>query len=368
MGCGTCSTQEEPVNKPKIITINPNNSYNEKKAETKAETNAETQPTTEPTTQKSQKLTEKEQQELLKEFDDFLTLFCSRMTQKKTIGQGGQAKIRKCYNKKFKRVVVEKEVNLDNCTRSTLGGLGIESLIKEALLLASLDHPNIVKIYDFIPMPPTIIMEYCSLGSLRNVLDKTVKFPMKYKIYLIDCVCKGLKYVHSKEIVHGDLKCDNILLSDEKMVLIDGVRYPTPKLADFGLSQFSNNNVAGGTPGFIAPEIFEGSGLTFKSDIFALGMVMFEILSGLRPIPTDKNLLLLYLSQGKIPCTKEILRKAFNYKDEFLLPGIKNPIYNGFYEIMVDCINDDPSDRPNIEEVNAIVDLLKITLAIIINL
>ena len=368
MGCGTCSTQEEPVNEPKIITINPNNSYNEKKAETKVETNAETQPTTEPTTQKSQKLTEKEQQELLKEFDDFLTLFCSRMTQKKTIGQGGQAKIRKCYNKKFKRVVVEKEVNLDNCTRSTLGGLGIESLIKEALLLASLDHPNIVKIYDFIPMPPTIIMEYCSLGSLRNILDKTVKFPMKYKIYLIDCVCKGLKYVHSKEIVHGDLKCDNILLSDEKMVLIDGVRYPTPKLADFGLSQFSNNNVAGGTPGFIAPEIFAGSGLTFKSDIFALGMVMFEILSGLRPIPTDKNLLLLYLSQGKIPCTKEMLRKAFNLKDEFLLPGIKNPIYNGFYEIMIDCINDDPSDRPNIEEVNAIVDLLKITLAIIINL
>ena len=211
-------------------------------------------------------------------------------------------------------------------------------------------------------------MEYCEKGSLRSIIDKGFNLPPLYKIFLIYSICDGLGYIHSKGIVHGDLKCDNILLSDEKMVLIDGVRYPTPKLADFGLSQFSNNNVAGGTPGFIAPEIFAGSGLTFKSDIFALGMVMFEILSGLRPIPTDKNLLLLYLSQGKIPCTKEVLRKAFSLKEEFLLPGIKNPIYNGFYEIMIDCINDDPSDRPNIEEVNAVVDLLKITLAIIINL
>jgi serine/threonine protein kinase len=59
-------------------------------------------------------------------------------------------------------------------------------------------------------------MEYCAKGSLRKVLNKSNNLPLKYKIFLIRSICSGLSYVHSKGIVHGDLKCDNILLSDEK--------------------------------------------------------------------------------------------------------------------------------------------------------
>ena len=135
--------------------------------------------------------------------------------------------------------------------------------------------------------------------------------------------------------------------------------FPIPKLADFGLGQFGDNNIVGGTPGFIAPEILKGSGLNFKTDIFALGMMMFEILSGLRPMPAQKEVILLCLTQKKIPLTKEVLRKAYEYKEESLLPGINNPMYNPFYAIMIECIKEDPEERPNIKQVYEIVQMLE---------
>ena len=316
--------------------------------------------------EESMRLSTNEVNEMMGELKLFLSFLQTRTVRKETIGQGGQGKIRKYYSTTYKREVVEKIVNLNNCTRGTLGMSGIQSLVKEAILLSGFDHPNIVKIFDFKPSPPTIIMEYCAKGSLRQVLDKRINLPLKYKIFLIRSICSGLGYVHSKGIVHGDLKCDNILLPDEKQVKIDNLLFPIPKLADFGLGQFGDNQIVGGTPGFIAPEILRGSGLNFKTDIFALGMLMFEILSGLRPIPAQKELILHYLAQKKVPCTKEVLRKAYEIKDENLLPGIRNPIYEQFYGIMIECIKEDPEERPNIGEVYEIVKILESTLLILI--
>ena len=276
---------------------------------------------------------------------------------KKTIGQGGQAKVRKFYSDKFKKTLVEKVINISASAKATLGPQGILdaiNLCKEAILLSGLNHPNVVKVYDFIKDPPTIIMEYCEKGSLRNILNK-FDLPPLYKIFLIYSICDGLKYVHSKGIVHGDLKCDNILLSNEKKFFIGKYYYPIPKLADFGLGQFHPNDVKAGTPGFIAPEIFKGSGLNFKTDVFALGMVMFEILSGLRPLPSNPEIALSILKQGKIPCTKEILRKAWKLRSEELLPGIENPFYDAFYTIMINCIDEDPKYRPPVSEIYLIV-------------
>ena len=352
MGSSSCCSDSPPPeieNKPHVKEINPNTVTSNKK----------TQPSTNKDEEGSVGLSENEVNEMMDELELFLSFLQTRAAKRETIGQGGQGKIRKYYNTKYRREVVEKVVNLNNCTRGTLGVNGIKSLIKEAVLLASFDHPNIVKIFDFKPNPPTIIMEYCSKGSLRKLLDKGIDLPLKYKIFLIRSICSGLGYVHSKGIVHGDLKCDNILLSDEKRIKIGEYLFPIPKLADFGLGQFGDNNIVGGTPGFFAPEILKGSGLNFKTDIFALGMMMFEILSGLRPMPAQKEVILLCLTQKKIPCTKEVLRKAYEYKEESLLPGINNPMYNPFYAIMIECIKEDPEERPNIKQVYEIVQMLE---------
>jgi serine/threonine protein kinase len=364
MGCSSCCAvppEIEDVPSQRMTTREARtNTYTNTKTKTKPETKDNK------SDDESAVLSEDEVNEMMGELQLFLNFLQTRAVRKETIGQGGQGKIVKYYSDKYHREVVEKIVNLNNCTRGTLGVSGIKNLIKEAILLSGFDHPNIVKIFDFKPNPPTIIMEYCAKGSLRQILDKPINLPLKYKIFLIRSICSGLSYVHSKGIVHGDLKCDNILLSDEKRVKIDNLLFPIPKLADFGLGQFGDNKIVGGTPGFIAPEILKGSGLTFKTDIFALGMLMFEILSGLRPIPAQKEYILNYLAQRKIPCTKEVLRKAYELKEESLLPGIKNPIYEQFYAIMIECIKDDPTERPNIEQVFEIVKLLESALLILI--
>ena len=356
MGCSaSCCAENINDQSPKKIKIRP----------TDSEPNIE--PDIEP--ENSMSLSESEVKDIVGELQSFLAFLQTKQTRtttKETIGQGGQGKIRKYYSTKYQKEVVEKIVNLNNCPRGTLGLSGVQCLIKEAALLSKFDHPNIVKIFEFKLNPPTIIMEYCAQGSLRKILDRRISLPLKYKIFLIRSICNGLGYVHSKGIVHGDLKCDNILLSDEKRVKIDDRLFPIPKLADFGLGQLGDNQVMGGTPGFIAPEIFNGSGLNFKTDIFALGMLMFEILSGLRPIPGRKEVILQCLEQKRIPCTKEVLRKAYELKEESLLPGINNPIYEQFYSIMIECIKEEPEERPNIGQVYEIVKLLEKALVILI--
>ena len=223
------------------------------------------------------------------------------------------------------------------------------NLIKEAMCLSKCNYPNVVKIYDFTADPLTIVMEYCDKGSLRSIIDQGFFLHPIYKIFLIYSICDGLGYIHTQGIIHGDLKCDNILLSTEKKFIIDDMFYPIPKLADFGLSQFKPNNIIAGTPGYIAPEIYKGSGLTKKTDIFALGMVMFEILSGLRPLPSNMDLALQCLEQNIPPCTKEVLRMAWDKRIEELLPGVNNAYYDAFYTLMILCIDDDPKKRPDIE-------------------
>jgi serine/threonine protein kinase len=293
------------------------------------------------------------QSELLRIQKNYRNLFALMGSQKKTIGQGGQAKIRKFYSHKFNKTVVEKVIKVNKSTTNKEKLLEfinkMKNLIKEAMCLSKCNYPNVVKIYDFTADPLTIVMEYCDKGSLRSIIDQGFFLHPIYKIFLIYSICDGLGYIHTQGIIHGDLKCDNILLSTEKKFIIDDMFYPIPKLADFGLSQFKPNNIIAGTPGYIAPEIYKGSGLTKKTDIFALGMVMFEILSGLRPLPSNMDLALQCLEQNIPPCTKEVLRMAWDKRIEELLPGVNNAYYDAFYTLMILCIDDDPKKRPDIE-------------------
>ena len=303
------------------------------------------------------------QNELTKMKKYYCSLLKTMNAGPKTIGEGGQAKIIKEYSPKFKKYIVKKVIKINNSTNDQVIRQKI-NLCKEAILLFRCDYPNVIRIYDFIDNPVTIVMEYCEKGSLRSIIDKGFNLPPLYKIFLIYSICDGLGYIHSKGIVHGDLKCDNILLSSEKKFIIGNKYYPIPKLADFGLSQICPNNMAAGTPGYIAPEIFKGSGLTKKTDIFALGMVMFEILSGLIPVPSDMESAMKFFAMNIPPCTKEVLRLAWAKRDEVLLPGIKNAYYDAFYTIMIKCIDDDPAKRPDILALFLVIrELYKILLS-----
>ena len=93
--------------------------------------------------EESLKLSENEINQMMGELQLFLSFIQAKPVKKVTIGQGGQGKIRKYYSPKYKREIVEKIVNLNSCTRGTLGMSGIQNLIKEVILLSKFDHPNI---------------------------------------------------------------------------------------------------------------------------------------------------------------------------------------------------------------------------------
>ncbi|CAA0164976.1 unnamed protein product [Arabidopsis thaliana] len=159
---------------------------------------------------------------------------------------------------------------------------------REARILANLHHPNVVAFYGVVPDGPggtmATVTEYMVNGSLRHVLQRKDRLLDRRKKLMITLDSAfGMEYLHMKNIVHFDLKCDNLLVN-----LRDPQR-PICKVGDFGLSRIKRNTlVSGGVRGtlpWMAPELLNGSSnrVSEKVDVFSFGIVMWEILTGEEP-------------------------------------------------------------------------------------
>ncbi|KAL3358995.1 hypothetical protein AABB24_015859 [Solanum stoloniferum] len=164
----------------------------------------------------------------------------------------------------------------------------IKDFWREAQILSNLHHPNVLAFYGVVPDGAggtlATVTEFMTNGSLRNVLIKKDRSLDSYKKLLIAMdAAFGMEYLHSKNIVHFDLKCDNLLVS-----LRDPQR-PICKVGDFGLSRIKRNTlVSGGVRGtlpWMAPELLNGSSnrVSEKVDVFSFGITMWEILTGEEP-------------------------------------------------------------------------------------
>ncbi|XP_050222954.1 uncharacterized protein LOC126673045 isoform X2 [Mercurialis annua] len=159
---------------------------------------------------------------------------------------------------------------------------------REAEILSKLHHPNVVAFYGVVQDGPggtlATVTEYMVDGSLRQVLLKKERHLDRRKRLIIAMdAAFGMEYLHSKNIVHFDLKCDNLLVN-----LKDPQR-PICKVGDFGLSKIKRNTlVSGGVRGtlpWMAPELLNGSSnkVSEKVDVFSFGIVLWEILTGEEP-------------------------------------------------------------------------------------
>ncbi|XP_020094557.1 uncharacterized protein LOC109714365 [Ananas comosus] len=159
---------------------------------------------------------------------------------------------------------------------------------REAEILSKLHHPNVVAFYGVVQDGPggtlATVTEFMVNGSLRHVLLRKDKYLDRRKRLIIAMdAAFGMEYLHSKNIVHFDLKCDNLLVN-----LKDQTR-PICKVGDFGLSKIKRNTlVSGGVRGtlpWMAPELLNGSSnkVSEKVDVFSFGIVMWEILTGDEP-------------------------------------------------------------------------------------
>jgi hypothetical protein len=161
----------------------------------------------------------------------------------------------------------------------------------EATAAARLTHPNIVAIHDVIELDgiPYIVMEYVEGRTLADLIAAEGPLPPARAVRLVIDVCDGLDYAHGRGVIHRDIKPSNIL------VTAGG----TAKLSDFGIARVAGSRVTRtgallGTPAYMAPEQLRGRALDGRSDIFALGVTLYEALTGVPPFQGEDLAAVLY--------------------------------------------------------------------------
>ncbi|MEA2327943.1 MAG: eukaryotic-like serine/threonine-protein kinase [Thermoanaerobaculia bacterium] len=179
--------------------------------------------------------------------------------------------------------------------RSTLAGpASVARFGAERQALARLSHPNVAAMYDAGATEegfPFFVMEHVQGRPLVDYCDEH-RLAIRERIKLLLQVCKGVQHAHQKGIIHRDLKPSNVLVAD-----VEG--RPLPKIIDFGIAKAIDDNFIGestavltgigvvGTPAFMSPEALSGDDLDTRTDVYSLGVMMYELLTGARPHRVD---------------------------------------------------------------------------------
>lgn len=217
------------------------------------------------------------------------------------IGEGGMGVIYKAQDTKLKRIVALKFLP-HALTRDSEEK---QRFIQEAQAASALNHPNIITIYEINETDGEsfISMEYVDGGNLKKLLtENKVSLDRFYEI--AGAVCEGLARAHELGIIHRDIKSENILLTK------DG----RPKISDFGLAKLKGSGtitLAGkalGTAAYMSPEQAQGEELDARSDIFSLGVVWYELLTGQLPFKGMHPMAIMYSIINEEPLSPSQLR------------------------------------------------------------
>lgn len=202
------------------------------------------------------------------------------------IGQGGMGSVYKVRDLNTDRIVALKLLKPELCEDKAV----LKRFQQEAASLAELDHENIVAVYDHgitSDGAPFLIMQLLEGDTLAGFISKNGKLSPSQAIELTLQICRGLDYAHKKGFVHRDIKPSNIVL------LNDGINL-TIKLLDFGIAKIIESKSAAttnltqtgdvfGTPAYMSPEQCQGGDIDSRTDIYSLGCVLYEMLTGKQP-------------------------------------------------------------------------------------
>lgn len=193
------------------------------------------------------------------------------------IGRGGMGVVYKAKDRVLNRIVAYKVLP----PTMKEDAAAVDNFYKEARAAAALTHPNIVTIHDFGVDKKGqyfITMEFIEGETIKAKLKRTSRLPPKYVVEVTKEVCKGLHFAHSRNILHRDIKSANIMITKAGYV----------KIMDFGLAKIihdamSAHTVIGGTPHYMSPEQILGEPLDARTDLYSLGITMYEMLTGRVP-------------------------------------------------------------------------------------
>jgi WD40 repeat protein/tRNA A-37 threonylcarbamoyl transferase component Bud32 len=204
------------------------------------------------------------------------------------LGQGGMAEVYKAFDNRLQREVAVKVIRKDAIAATFYDDL-MKRFAREAWALARLSHSNIVKVHDYgeYEDSPYLVMEYLPGGTL-SLKARGKPMPWQEAAALLSPIARALECAHEEGILHRDVKPANILLTKQGQ----------PMLSDFGIAKILDNqtgmqltgtNTGIGTPEYMAPEQWTGKPVP-QTDIYALGVVFYELVTGRRPYTADTPL------------------------------------------------------------------------------
>ena len=205
------------------------------------------------------------------------------------LAQGGMSDIYRAFD-----LVNRRDVAIKIPDQSIIGDPAqYERFQRELEVINTLNHPAILKglgsgKYNRIPY---LVTEFVDGRSLRTMIDEDAPIPSEDAILLIRKIAEGMAYCHANNVIHRDLKPENILITTEGR----------PVIMDFGLAltigshrvTYSNLSATMGTPDYMAPEQIEGQRGDQRTDVYALGTILYEMLSGKTPFTGDTNMVIM---------------------------------------------------------------------------
>lgn len=199
----------------------------------------------------------------------------------KKIGSGGMAIVYLAKDLSLDRNVAIKVLRDEYTEDSTFR----RHFQKEAVAIAKLSHNNIVGIYDIITEDDTmcLVMEYVEGETLKDKINRGGAMPWRKAVKYAVQIANGLAYAHANQIIHKDVKSQNILID----------KYDNVKITDFGISQMMNNTTIThnkgvlGSAHYFSPEQARGEKLSYQTDIYSFGIVLYEMLVGELPFTAD---------------------------------------------------------------------------------
>jgi predicted Ser/Thr protein kinase len=216
------------------------------------------------------------------------------------LGRGGMGVVYKGYEPALGRHVAIKELSPSLAHDPNL----VERFLREARSMAALSDPHIIQVYfigtDESTQQPFFAMEYIDGESLSGTLKREGKLSVENALKIMHQTAQGLATAHDKGVIHRDIKPGNLMLTQRGQV----------KIADFGIAlatqdiskKLTSTGEFVGTPGYLSPEVCLGKTVDQRSDIFSLGIVLFEMLSGKTPFTDESPLgLMLEVVKADIP-------------------------------------------------------------------
>ena len=254
----------------------------------------------------------------------------SKYKVKKLLGEGSFGKAFLCSRDSDEDLCVIKQIKVEDMTKQEK-----DDVINELTILSKLDHPNIIKFFEFFESKTpqqtfNIVTEYADGGDLSEKIKEQNKTPFKESDILdyFTQICLALKHIHEKKIIHRDLKSGNVFLMKSGLV----------KLGDFGIAKTFKNTMDKaktmvGTPYYLSPEIIQGKPYDNKSDIWSLGVLLYEMMTFKMPFEANTLPML----------SMKIMRGNYTPPSSMYTKDLR--------EIVSKCLLVDPTRRPSIREI-----------------